>query len=148
LAEARWLMGCRADEHCSVGTLQSSSGSARQTGAYRRATIFLGLDWAEESYDITLVNCDGAVLGQLQVGDTMASVTQIHELVGGTSVIPVKWWWVPSRSTVWSGKHWPPTATRSTRSIRRPPADIGTDITCLGRSLTSYPGAISQASWT
>lgn len=44
--------------------------------------IFLGLDWAEEHHDIAVVDGDGAVLAELQVADTMAGVTQIHELVG------------------------------------------------------------------
>jgi len=44
--------------------------------------IFLGLDWAEEHHDIALVDGEGAVLGELQVADTMAGVTQSHELVG------------------------------------------------------------------
>lgn len=43
--------------------------------------VFLGVDWAEESHDVCLMDEGGRVLGRAKVANSLVGVSRIHELV-------------------------------------------------------------------
>jgi transposase len=44
--------------------------------------IFVGIDWAEHHHDVCVMDDSGQVLGKRRIGDSVAGVTELHELVG------------------------------------------------------------------
>jgi hypothetical protein len=44
--------------------------------------IFAGVDWAESHHDVCVMAGDGQVLGQCQVGHSVAGIGELHALVG------------------------------------------------------------------
>lgn len=48
--------------------------------------LFVGVDWAEEHHDVCVMDSEGRVRSKGRVGDDLAGVAKIHDLIGG--VVP------------------------------------------------------------
>ncbi len=46
--------------------------------------LFVGVDWAEEHHDVCVMGSDGRVRAKGRVGNDLAGIAKIHNLIGGT----------------------------------------------------------------
>jgi hypothetical protein len=54
--------------------------------------IYIGIDWSEQKHDVTLLNEQGAILGQLTMAHTPEGLLKLEEArqqVGVAVVLPV-----------------------------------------------------------